>query len=314
MSEAGQVQHDQWIRKVSLIVGPDGGEGLDLSLLRIHFKVNQSDFETPNNAVIRVYNLADTEAQKIRKEFTRVVLQAGYRDGAFGIIFQGTIKQVRIGRESQVDTYIDIYASDSDEMYNFGMVNQSVAAGTSPNAQIDMIAKSMGGETGNIQFDTGLQENIRGKVLYGMGRVQLRNMARTGLASWSIQNGKVTMVPLTGYAKGEAVVINSQTGMIGLPQQTEAGVTVQCLINPKIVIGTQVHLDQGSVQRAAVSLNLTSVNQTEAAFPPIATDGFYYVMVVEHEGDTRDNEYYSTLTCLTVNKTTQAGNSVAAAG
>lgn len=320
MSDAGQSEqtqeatHDQYIRKVSLIVSDAGGDGLDLSAFRVHFKVNQSDFETPNNAAIRVFNLSDTTAQQIRKEFTKVTLQAGYRDGAFGIIFQGTIKQVRLGRDSQVDTYLDIFASDSDEMYNFGMVNQSVAAGTSPKDQAGLIAQGMGAEVGTLQFDTGLQDNIRGKVLYGMGRTQMRNLARTGLASWSIQNGKITALPLTGYDAGEAVVLNSKTGMIGLPQQTEDGITVQCLINPKIIVGTQVQLDEASVQRATVSLNLTDVNQTEAAFPPVTTDGFYYVMVCEHEGDTRDNEYYSTLTCLSVNKTAAPGKSVAAAG
>jgi hypothetical protein len=315
MSDQGQQgQNDQWLRKVSLIVADSSGAGLDLSELRIHFKISQSDFETPNSAEIRVFNLSQDTAQKIRKEYTSVTLQAGYQSGAFGIIFQGTIKQVRIGRQDQTDTYLDIFASDSDEVYNFGTINQSITAGTSPNDQIDQIAKAIGAQKGTIQFNTGLQDNIRGKVLYGMGRIQLRTLARTGLASWSLQNGKITMVPLTGYAKGEAVVINSQTGMVGLPQQTEDGVTVQCLLNPKIVIGTQVQLNEGTVQRAQVSLNLSSVNQTEAAFPPVPTDGFYYAMVVEHEGDTRDNEYYSTLTCLTVDKTAPAGNSVQSAG
>lgn len=314
MSSQGQGQHTQWLRKVSLIVANAGGNGLDLSAFRVHFRVNQSDFETPNTAEILVYNLSDDTANKVRKEFTSVTLQAGYENGAFGIIFQGTVKQVRIGRENQTDTYIAIYASDSDEAYNFGMVNKSIAAGTSPKDQVGQIAQSMGAEVGNLQFDTGLQDNIRGKVLYGMGRSKMRNLARTGLASWNIHNGKITMIPLTGYAQGEAVVINEDTGMVGLPQQTEDGITVNVLLNPKIVCGTQIQIDQKSVQRATVSLNLTSVNQTEAAFPPVTADGFYYAMVVEHEGDTRSNEYYTTITALSVDKTSSPGSSVQRAG
>lgn len=313
MSEAGQV-HDQWIRKVSLIVAGQGGDGLDLSELRVHFDVSQSDFETPNHAAIRVYNLSSNTAQRIRKEFTEVTLQAGYRDGGFGVIFKGTIKQVRIGRDSQTDTYLDIFAADSDEQYNFGMVNKSVAAGTSPKAQTDMIAQEMGAEVGDVQYDTALQSNIRGKVLYGMARSQLRNLARSGKSSWSLQNGKVVVSPLTGYTKGQAVVLNSQTGMVGLPEQTEDGIKIMCLLNPRIAIGTQVQIDQNSVQRAQVSLNPSDVNQFENAFPPVTSDGFYTVMVAEHSGDTRDNEYYTTLTCLSINKTVPAGQSVKAAG
>lgn len=316
----GQGQHDQWIRKVTLIVANAQGKGLDLSQLRVHFKVNQSDFETPNNAEITVFNLASDTAQTIRKEFTSVTLQAGYQDGSYGIIFQGTIKQSKVGRQSQTDTYLTIYAADSDEIYNFGMVNQSIAAGTSPKDQIGQIAKAMGASVGPLQFSTGLQSNIRGKVLYGMGRTQIRNLARTGLAQWSIQNGQVIMISQTGYLPGTAVVLSSKTGMIGLPQQTEEGIKITCLLNPKIQIGTQVQIDQASIQRASVGFGFSDVNQfidqngDVAAFPPVTDDGFYMVLVSEMEGDTRDNEYYSELTCLSISKSAPAGNSVKAAG
>lgn len=319
--------HDQWIRKVGLIVS-GGGEGLDLSELRVQFQVRQSDFETPNNAVIRVFNPSANTAQRIRKEFTEVTLQAGYQNGAYGIIFQGTIKQVLSGRNSQTETYLDIFAGDSDALYNFGMANQSIAAGTDPKAQIALLSKQMGAQVGDVTFNTGLQANIRGKTMYGMARNMIRNLARSGGATWSLQNGKVTVIPLTGYAKGEAVVINSQTGMVGLPQQTEEGIRVTCLLNPKIVIGTQVQIDQSAVQRAGLNqfsgqiqqAAFFNADQTQVAqllqnnFPPVTNDGFYYVMVAEHEGDTRDNDYYTTLTCLSVNKTVPAGQSVKAAG
>lgn len=319
MSGAGQdpnssQTHDQWLRKVSLIVSNASGVGMDLSKLRVVFRINQSDFETPNTAVIRVYNLSADTAQQVKKEFTQVTLQAGYENGAFGIIFAGQIKQARIGREDQANTYLDIFAADSDQLYNFGMVNTSVAAGTSPKDQVGIIAGQMGAKVGTIQFDTGLQDNIRGKVMFGMARTQLRNLARSSLSTWSLQDGKVTVLPLTGYSSGEAVKLNSQTGMVGLPEQTEEGIKITCLLNPKIVIGTQVQIDQSTVQRAQVSLSPTEVNQFENAFPPVTADGFYYVMVAEHEGDTRGNPFYTEMTCLAVNKTVPQGQSVAPAG
>lgn len=315
MSDPGNSakNHDQWLRKVSLTVASDS-EIIDLSELRVQFEVNQSDFETPNHAKIRIFNLAAETASKIKKEFTQVTLQAGYQHGAYGVIFDGTIKQVRIGRTSQTDTYVDIFAADGDESYNFGVSARSIAAGTSPEDQVKMIAQDMGAKTGTVIFDTGLQDNIRGKVAYGMSRSYLRNMARTGKSSWSIQNGKIVITPLTGYTEGEVIVLNSNTGMVGLPEQTEEGIKVTCLLNPKIEIGVQVQIDQASVQRAAVSLNPTEVNQFEDAFPPVTNDGFYTIIVAEHRGDTRDNEYYSVLTCLSVNKTVAPGQSVKVAG
>lgn len=319
---------DQWIRKVGLVVSGQDGNGLNLSQFRVNFKIFQSDFETPNNAIIKVYNLASATAQQIRKEYTQVTLQAGYQNGAYGVVFQGGIKQVRIGRDSQTETYLEIYAADSDMLYNFGTIATNVAAGQTPQQQIGKIAQAMGAQVGDIQFSTGPAANVRGKVLYGMARTQLRNIARTGLSTWSIENGKVVYRSLTGYSSGEAVVINAQTGMINLPEQTEEGVRVRCLLNPKIVVGTQIQLNQDSIQQAALNTisgqgqsaalfspnRQTAESQIAAQLPGLSADGFYYVMVAEHEGDTRDNDYYTTLTCLAVNKTTSQNTSVKAAG
>ncbi|WP_261378567.1 hypothetical protein [Burkholderia sp. KBS0801] len=67
----------QFGRKVSLIIGLDSGEALDLSDLRIVFRVRRGDLQTPNSARIRVYNVSTTTARRAER-VTRVVLQAGY--------------------------------------------------------------------------------------------------------------------------------------------------------------------------------------------------------------------------------------------
>jgi len=52
----------------------------------------------------------------------------------------------------------------------------------------------------------------------------------------------------------EAIVLNSRTGLIVMPQQTMgAGVNVRCLINPNIRVGGLIELDQASVYRSALS-------------------------------------------------------------
>jgi hypothetical protein len=53
---------------------------------------------------------------------TGVALQAGCQTGAFGIIFDGTIKQGLRGRENPTDKQLDILATDGDIPYNQGAV------------------------------------------------------------------------------------------------------------------------------------------------------------------------------------------------
>src|SRR5262249_7824931 len=68
----------QFGRKVSLIVGKDDGDAIDLSDLRITFKTERTDEQTLNKADIRIYNVSETTTQRIGSEFKRLVLQAGY--------------------------------------------------------------------------------------------------------------------------------------------------------------------------------------------------------------------------------------------
>lgn len=57
---------DQWIRKAQLVVTPSlGNEGLDLSDMHFQFEITAADRETPNVAIIRIYNLLPSTEQKI---------------------------------------------------------------------------------------------------------------------------------------------------------------------------------------------------------------------------------------------------------
>lgn len=296
----------QYLRKISLIIGDDD-EAIDFSELRIRFAVRRGDNQTPNSADIRIYNVGSSISQKVQKEFTRVVLQCGY-DGNFGVIFDGTIKQVRRGRESQVDTYLDITAADGDSAYNFSVVAISLAAGKNrPKDAALCIVQGMATHSIAEGYIPDLPGNPlpRGKVIYGMARDELRKIAINADASWSIQDGKVNMVPLTAYVPGDISVISSVTGMIGLPEQTSNGVRVKVLLNPNIKIGQAIQIDNKSVQQYRYSLSYDAQGQNGILRDILKTndDGFYYVMVADHTGDTRGQHWYTDLICLSIDAT-----------
>lgn len=297
---------EQFGRKVSLIIGPDAGDALDLSGLRIVFRVQRGDLQTPNSARIRVYNVSDNTAQRAAAEFTRVVLQAGY-EGNYGIIFDGSIVQVRRGRESPTDTYMDITAADGDMAYNFAVVNTTLAAGSTHADVVDACLKAMGkyGVTAGYIADLPSNPMPRGQVLFGMARDHLETVARSTQTLWSIQDGQLQIVPETSYVPGEIPVINARTGMVGLPEQTQNGITVRMLLNPGVKIGRLIQLDNSSIQRYEFSLSSDQAraNRNTALQNKINGDGFYYVMSNEFWGDTRGNDWYNEVICLAVDAT-----------
>ena len=149
----------------------------------------------------------------------------------------------------------------------------------------------------------------------GMARARLRNMVTHLDAGWSIQDGKVVITDNTGYRDGEPVDINVGTGLVGLPEQTDGGIKVKCLLNSKIRIGGRVRLNnselvqllQANKDAAPIAYNQWAGFQFVAG---LSDDGMYRAFAVEHEGDTRGNSWYTNLVCLAVNETVPKDKSV----
>lgn len=303
----------QYLRKASLLV-LSGTQTIDLSNLHFRFQTFQDDEESPANCVIRVHNLKAETEQALRKEFNEVVVQAGYENAAYGVIFSGTIKQFRTGRESNgVDTYLDILAADGDVGYNYGINNTTLASGMTGRQRLEATIKELnvvGLSQGELQIDGVGGVLPRGKVLFGLARGHLRAQSQNFGATWSIQNGKIQVLPLDGYLPGEAVVLTAQTGLIGRPEQTAEGIKVRCLLNPKITIGATVKIDNASINTTHQALN----NEGKLVFnkyaglqmlADISADGLYRVYVSEFVGDTRGQEWYTDLICLSIDPVTQ---------
>lgn len=295
----------QFIRKANLVL-VSGEEGIDLSDLKFRFRVMGGDVPTPNNAEIRVWNLTPSTMKRIRGEFSRVVIQAGYEGSSYGIIFDGTVKQFKIGRENATDVFLDIRAAEGDIGYTMGLVCKTFEAGTSLRDMMDVSAKSMGVKLVAFPNIVNLESLSRGRVAFGMARAAAQCIADTVGSSWSIQAGGVQVIPLTKYLPGEVVEINSLTGMIGIPEQTDVGVKVRCLLNPKIRIGAAIKLNNADITQQDVKsiIPFNSRAQGTVFTTPLAEgpDGLYRVLTHDVTGDTRGGEWYSDITCLAIDQ------------
>jgi hypothetical protein len=324
---------DQFLRRWSLVVyGGGGGTALELSAgsssafggpastgpsgeplaegLRIKFRTVAADRGVPNHGEFTVYNCSDATAQRVmNKEFSRVVLQAGYVQGKFGVIFDGTIKQVKRGRESAVDTYILIYASDGDyfntqyAIANPLYMQRASTAQERFKALQDDAVKNAGLQAGPIE---GLTGGIlpRGKVLWGMGNQNMDTTA-SPFAQWSIQNGAIQTRPIKGYLPGEAVVLNAHSGLIGTPEATDQGVFAVALLNPAVKVGGLAKINNAGINTSEPAVAATSIQQLGyPGFSDInlvastSADGTYVILVVEYEGDSRGNPFYMKLAML----------------
>ena len=134
--------------------------------------------------------------------------------------------------------------------------------------------------------------------------LRLRDFCETEGMRWSIQNGKLQIIPKGQTMSQEAFVLRPDTGLIGMPIQTPSGIEARCLLNPNIRIGGRVQIDQSSVQQAVINQQVSAGALRYNSFlPKLAGDGLYAVFVAEHRGDTRGQDWYTDLICLAMDAT-----------
>jgi hypothetical protein len=296
---------DQWIRKVGLVVST-GSQGIDLSNMRIRFRTQNMQADAPNTAWIRVYNLSDNTANSIWSEYTDVSLQAGYESGNYAVIFSGQIMQCKKGKESNVDSYLDIMAADALLAHTFGFVSKSLEQATKEDQvkairdELSKMGVTLAPDALRALSGSAVTGGVlpRGKVMWGLAGAKMNDVCDSSATTWSIQNGVLQIVDRAGYKAGEVVKINSQTGMVGIPEATEQGLEVKMLLNPLIGIGGRIQINNAEINQTAVRGAMYPKYGAPPQYARTTEDGFYRVLVAEHSGDTRGQEWYTNVVAL----------------
>lgn len=293
-------QYIRWVEATinGVVVRSDGDTGL-----RIQFATRQATSSTPHHCNIIVTNPAPKTIAAMRKEKGKVTLKAGYRDGGMGTIFQGEILQVRNGRESVADTYVHVIATSGENGRNYAVVNKALASGHTYTDRVKVAMdafKGMGLRQGFVD-QLGQRKFPRNFVAHGMAADLMREICRANDANWFIQGDQVHLLKSKSTLPGNTHVINADTGMVWLPEQTIEGVVVKTLLNYDIYPGSKIKLNNASVQQASLSPATSAGAQNElykeGSILSLSADGTYKVWRVEHEGDTRGGNFYTTLTC-----------------
>jgi hypothetical protein len=307
----------QYDRYCSITLSGAGGT-FDLAKLRCRFTIKQSTSATPGTLLLKITNQNPKIARQLasmKSEYTNVVVDAGYQSG-HGIIFKGNIVFATYGRESPTDTLTTVLCSDGDQARNYATVSKSFAPGSTPQQHLNAAVQAMG-QYGVQQGFIGSSINLskpaypRGVALFGMARDIIAKIAKSQGATWSIQKGEVHIAGPNDSIPGSTVVLNSGSGLIGMPTVAIGGIYARCLINPQIKVNGLVKIDQSLIQGLIPQLDVNG--QVDPAYrpgapdlPSIAADGIYKIFKIDAVGDTRGNEFYMDIGCLVPSQQTSA--------
>ena len=288
----------QYMRKWRVMVAKTGGRtgaieasAIDVSNLRVSFYVEKSMNETPNFSIVKIYNLAKPTISMIERGDV-VIIEAGYENGNYGMIFTGQIVQPSLSLEEGVDRVLTLVCQDGDTFYNDSWVSTTLGSGANGQTVIDACCADIGmGFVSQTITGGGLP---RGKVIFGYAADYISDVASGADAQMYVEDGQLYVVGPGDYGKGTAVELNPTTGLIGTPNQTDDGVSGQCLINPSIKLNTLIHIGSSLIlaQQATMSDGGVSYSQVSA-------DGVYRIVKLVYEGDTHGDPWYCNFEAIT---------------
>lgn len=275
-----------------MIVSDVNGVGIDVSALRCTFQIEKSLSETPNYAEIVLYNLAAQTENSIIKEGAKVILEAGYQNPQYGLIFSGDIVQPLRGKEDNTTNTLTLVSQDGDLFYNKGIINASFRAGQTQRDVLENIAKQSTNALEIEQLSDNLSQSAlpRGKALFGLTRDYFRQIAKSEQAAFYINNNKIEFIKAMDLSKNEIIKLNGKSGLIGMPEQTEEGIQAVCLLNPLLDLNKMLAIDLSSIQRQKVD--------KENGIKNIEGSGIFKIIKLTHKGDTRGDEWYTEFTAV----------------
>lgn len=281
-------------RKYRVIVSDDSGDkALDVSELKIVFSCEKVMAPQPQYAEATIYNLSVETENKLIKEGYRIVIEAGYDSDQYGLIFDGNVLQVLRSKENGTDYTLTLIAADGDLPLNYSISAFSLLRGQNARE-----ALQKGLATASIPTDLGYAANIlsrntlpRGKASFGLTRDLLLKLAQSVQGTTYIENGKINIITADDYPEGEIVSLDPNSGLIGVPEQTEAGIAIKCLLNPRIKVGSFLHVNNSLIRTSQVKQGQT--------FYGLDKDGIYRVIKLTHKGDTRGQDWYTECDCIT---------------
>jgi hypothetical protein len=239
---------------------------------RIAFEIKQNDESDPNKAKISLYNLSADSRAYLEKTEDMMRLEAGYK-GDVGIIFWGDISDKGVKHERKGgDIITTMQCGDGLVELQSAHLEFSWEAGVTCQQIVDKALSTIGLHLAVKSGDLSKQY-LNGKAYSGTVKKLLDQITKYCGLIWNTQNNSIQIYPANSTANQNAVLLNSTTGLIGIPSKTEKGIMVRSLLNHRLTPGGLFQLETKDGSKTG--------------------SGLYAITAVKHVGDTFEGEFYT---------------------
>ncbi len=227
--------------------------------LRVSFQIKRTLKPEPSSAHIKLFNASKEHRAQMKTRGAPVVLEAGYTN-TIGRIFAGQARYIDHRREG-ADWVTALECGDGLMPLRFGRLAESYGPGTSTLQVAQRLIAALGPMTAGSQavLESALTDQFpRGYVVRGPAAVELHALLAGRGLEFSVQHGKVQVLPQGGSTTDVAPLLTPDTGLIGSPEHgtpepsqprtTAKTLKFRCLIQPTINPGGLVNIQAQSAK------------------------------------------------------------------
>lgn len=232
---------------------------LELTRIDVTFSVTRTLKPEPNTAELGIYNLNPDHRSQVESQVSvPVIIEAGYVGAGRSVIFHGDMRNAATEREG-ADRITRLESGDGERRRQRARISRSFRGGTSVETVLRELASALGVGIGNAveafrsaTFSTGAAVFRERCVLSGGVAAELEQLCRSCGLEYSIQNGALQVLPRGRPLQGTAIVLNSDSGLIGSPKKERDDrqrplLTAVCMMIPDVNPGRLVQIQSEDV-------------------------------------------------------------------
>ena len=260
---------------------------------------SESTLLNTQTAQIEIYNLDAETQKKLAQRGSRINVVAGYQD-LYDVLFVGEINNVKKSKRGP-DIITTLYCATNISEKIFETVNGGVRITNYLKSLCARLNIPCDIPDNNWKFTPSSGFSYSGSLSGLIGKI-CKDYAF--IAAWI--NRKLVMLDKnseTEKRKEEIFVFNMDTGLIDIPEISDAGAVITTFLNPKVQLNKYVKIEAEyanfNIGEMLYQKNRLRGN-TFNAFTSIDLDrlhGTYYVRSARYSGDTRGDDWFSIFTC-----------------
>lgn len=262
--------------------------------LHCKFQLDQQ-YGYPWYGDIVVFNLSPTMISFLKKDLKEnkdvgVLVEAGYKNGVHGVVWQGRVWQYLFVRENLVDSILTLHCVHDYHLTVDNHINETTPDGMTQKQIFEYVANKAGLKVDHVDSTLDNSTPMRPVVLNGSPFEILDEIAKFNNQKVVIQaNGSVAASNIRLSSLSTEIVITPQSGLIGIPTQTNQGVSFRCLMDSRLKYTNppQNIKIEGYVREMKWQFG------ENAPIAELVEEGRYKLISVTHIGDTRGSEWYS---------------------